>query len=77
MRLLIDLMGGEISPERVLAIAIDSFSCFTQIDKIIVIGQSKYKPSTLPDWVDFIEAEDFISHEDDPLLAIRKKKNLL
>ena len=79
MKIIVDGMGGDNAPLEIVKGAIDALNEYG-IDLLIVGDESKIneelsKYSYSKDRVEVIHADDIISNDDDPALAIRRKKN--
>lgn len=76
MRLAIDAMGGDNAPGEIVAGAMDAV---TQIDHlhITLIGdETKIKPLlTNPTNINIIHTDEVITGDDEPVRAVRRKKN--
>lgn len=79
MKIIVDGMGGDNSPVEIVKGAIDALKEY-DIDLIIVgkedLIKEELKKYQYPmDKVEVLNADDVITNEDDPALAIRRKKN--
>ena len=73
----IDLMGSENDPESILMAIFDAFLEHSEIE-LTLIGSSyleKKLPHNKPSDIHFTVSDTFIEIDDDPLYAIRRKKN--
>lgn len=79
MKIIVDGMGGDRGPEEIVKGCIDAINEFGI--NIVIVGKKeiieaeliKYKFSE--DLIDIIEANEVISNEEEPTIAIRRKKN--
>ncbi|NLY47112.1 MAG: phosphate acyltransferase PlsX [Tissierella sp.] len=79
MRIIVDGMGGDNAPVEIVKGAIDALNEY-DIDLIIVgkedlINKELEKYQYPKEKVEVLNADDVITNEDDPALAIRRKKN--
>ena len=79
MKIIVDGMGGDNAPVEIVKGAIDALKEYN-IDLIIVgkrhiINEELKKYDYPVDRVEVLDAEDIITNDDDPALAIRRKKN--
>ena len=79
MKIIVDGMGGDNAPIEIVKGAIDALKEYN-IDLIIVgkedlIKEELSKYDYPVDQVEILNADDVITNEDDPALAIRRKKN--
>ena len=79
MRIIVDGMGGDNAPTEIVKGSIDALNEYG-IDLLIVGDENKIreelaKYSYSEDRVEVLHADDIISNDDDPALAIRRKKN--
>lgn len=79
MKIIVDGMGGDNAPVEIVKGAIDALNEYG-IDLLIVgnkdkINEELSKYSYSKDRVEVLDADDIISNDDDPALAIRRKKN--
>jgi glycerol-3-phosphate acyltransferase PlsX len=70
MRIGVDLMGNENSPERLLAI-LEEMELPPGVE-LVAFGLPEYRSQAK---IDYVPAKEFISMEDAPLSALRKKKD--
>ena len=79
MKIIIDAMGGDKGPAEVVKGTIDAVKEYGI--KAIIVGKEDIiknelkKYDYLKDKVEIINADEVISNEDDPAVAIRRKKN--
>ncbi|MCK9443540.1 MAG: phosphate acyltransferase PlsX [Tissierellaceae bacterium] len=79
MKIIVDTMGGDRGPIEIIKGALDAIDEYG-IDVILVGDQilleSELKKTSYPkDKVEIIDAKDVITNEDDPSMAIRRKKD--
>ncbi len=78
MRIAIDAMGGDNAPKSNVEGAILAAERFNDIE-IILVGQeeeiSKYMPQNVPKTISIINATEIIYTEDEPVKAVRRKKD--
>ncbi|MGM8364174.1 phosphate acyltransferase PlsX [Virgibacillus sp. W0181] len=76
MRIAIDAMGGDHAPKEVVRGAMDAISQFNDI-KITLIGDEKQIKSYLTNDnnITIIHTDERITAEDEPVRAVRRKKN--
>jgi len=79
MKIIVDAMGGDNAPAAIVKGAIDASNEY-DIDLLIVgreeeILEELKKHNYKKDRVEVLNAEDVITNEDDPALAIRRKKD--
>src|SRR4051812_44575468 len=78
MRIGIDLMGSEESPQALFEAVLQICKEFDACYSFVVFVHSQLFPAiTLktPENIEFIEVSDVIEMDDAPLLAVRRKKN--
>ena len=79
MRIIVDGMGGDNAPVEIVKGAVDALKEYN-ID-IIIVGKENLIKDELKkydypeDKLEILDAQEIISNEDDPALAIRRKKN--
>ncbi|MFA7533044.1 MAG: phosphate--acyl-ACP acyltransferase, partial [Tissierellaceae bacterium] len=79
MKIIVDTMGGDRGPIEIIKGALDAIDEYG-IDVILVgdriLLESELKKTSYPkDKVEIIDAKDVITNEDDPSMAIRRKKD--
>lgn len=79
MRIIVDGMGGDNAPSEIVKACIDAVSEYKI--KVLLVGKSdiledELKKYNYPkDNVEILDAQDVITNDDDPALAIRRKKD--
>lgn len=79
MKIIVDAMGGDLAPIEIIKGSIDAVNELST--NIILVGnediiKEELKKYTYPkDKVEILKADDIISNDEDPSLAIRRKKN--
>lgn len=79
MRIIVDGMGGDKAPFEVVKGCVDAINKW-DIDILIVGKEEKIKEELLKykyplEKIDILDAKDVINNEDDPAIAIRRKKD--
>ena len=78
MKIAIDAMGGDYAPKEIVAGAIAAAQEHQDIE-IILVGQKPaieaHLPSELPSNLSIVHAEEVIESEDEPVRAVRRKKD--
>src|SRR5690625_234719 len=77
MKIVIDAMGGDHAPKSVVEGAMLAIESLDQIDEIVLVGdEEKIKPFlTNKDKISIIHTTEVIEPEDEPVRAVRRKKN--
>ncbi|WP_174613249.1 phosphate acyltransferase PlsX [Virgibacillus ihumii] len=76
MRIAIDAMGGDHAPEAIVSGALDAVSRVNDLNITLVGIESKMKPLiTDKKNITVIHADEVITSEDEPVRAVRRKKN--
>ena len=76
MRIAIDAMGGDHAPGAVVSGVMDAVSQINDLHITLVGDESKIKPLlTNTTNVDIIHTEEIITGDDEPVRAVRRKKN--
>lgn len=76
MKILVDAMGGDHAPDEIVQGAIDA-SNDSDIEIILVGNESKIKPylQASKKSIEIVNAEEIITYDEQPVAAIRKKKD--
>jgi glycerol-3-phosphate acyltransferase PlsX len=76
LKILVDAMGGDHAPEEIVKGAIDA-SNNPDIEIILVGNESKIKPylQASKKSIEIVNAEEIITYDEQPVAAIRKKKD--
>lgn len=76
MKLAIDAMGGDHAPKEIVRGAMEAVSEFEDISITLVGDEAKIKPFlTSSKNISIIHTEEVITSEDEPVRAVRRKKN--
>lgn len=76
MRIAIDAMGGDHAPEAIVSGVLDAVSRVNDLNITLVGNESKIKPLlTDSTSISIIHADEVITSEDEPVRAVRRKKN--
>lgn len=76
MRIAIDAMGGDHAPEEIVLGAIEATAEMGQLEIILVGDQEKINPLLPNDKpIEVIHTTEVISGDDEPVRAVRRKKN--
>ncbi|MUK89950.1 phosphate acyltransferase PlsX [Ornithinibacillus sp. L9] len=76
MRLAIDAMGGDHAPEEIVKGAMEAIEAIENVHITLVGDEDKIKPFlTNSKNIDIIHTTDMITAEDEPVRAVRRKKN--
>ena len=77
MKIVIDAMGGDHAPKSVVEGAMLAIESLDQIDEIVLVGdEEKIKPFlTNKDKISIIHTTEVIEPDDEPVRAVRRKKN--
>ena len=77
MKIVIDAMGGDHAPQSVVEGAMLAIESLDQIETITLVGdQDKIKPFLTNDHkISIIHTTEVISGDDEPVRAVRRKKN--
>jgi len=76
MKLAIDAMGGDHAPKEIVLGAMEAVSEFEDISITLVGDEAKIKPFlTSSKNITIIHTEEVITSEDEPVRAVRRKKN--
>lgn len=76
MKLAIDAMGGDHAPKEIVLGAMEAISKIDQLEIILVGDEQKIKPYLTSDKnISIVHTEEFITGEDEPVRAVRRKKN--
>lgn len=77
MKIAIDAMGGDYAPKEIVAGAVAAANEHHDVE-IILVGQKtaieEHLPATVPSNITIIHAEEVIESEDEPVRAVRRKK---
>ncbi|MUV40001.1 Glycerol-3-phosphate 1-O-acyltransferase [Lentibacillus sp. JNUCC-1] len=76
MKLAIDAMGGDHAPEQIVLGALDAVSDHEQLHITLIGDETKIKP-LVPEStsrIDIIHTDEVITAEDEPVRAVRRKK---
>ncbi|MFD2670151.1 phosphate acyltransferase PlsX [Marinicrinis sediminis] len=77
MRIAVDAMGGDQAPRSVVEGAVLAAQEYPQAEIMLVGHEAQIKqesPATLPGNIRIVHAEDKISSDDEPVRAVRRKK---
>lgn len=76
MKILVDAMGGDHAPEEIVQGAINA-SNDSDIEVVLVGNESKIKPylRASKKSIEIVNAEEIITYDEQPVAAIRKKKD--
>lgn len=76
MKLAIDAMGGDHAPKEIVLGAMEAISQFDDLTITLVGDESKIRQHlTNPKNISIIHTEEVITGEDEPVRAVRRKKN--
>lgn len=76
MKLAIDAMGGDHAPKEIVLGAMDAIEAIKDLEIILIGDQSKINPYLKKhSRINIIHTEEVITSEDEPVRAVRKKKN--
>ncbi|GAA0612545.1 phosphate acyltransferase PlsX [Virgibacillus siamensis] len=76
MRIAIDAMGGDHAPDEIVSGALDAVSRINDLNITLVGNEKKIKPLlTAKKNITIIHADEIITSEDEPVRAVRRKKN--
>lgn len=76
MKLAIDAMGGDHAPKEIVRGAVDAVSQFEDLFITLIGDETKIKPYlTSSENISIIHTEEVITGEDEPVRAVRRKKN--
>ncbi|MFD1850417.1 phosphate acyltransferase PlsX [Oceanobacillus bengalensis] len=76
MKLAIDAMGGDHAPTEIVLGAMDAISEIEDLHIVLVGDEAKIKPLlTNAKNIEVIHADEVITSEDEPVRAVRRKKN--
>ncbi|WP_248926411.1 phosphate acyltransferase PlsX [Paenibacillus hamazuiensis] len=77
MRIAIDAMGGDHAPDVIVQGAIEAAKEWTDTDIILVGDQAKIEPliSSMPSNIAIVHASEMIEPDDEPVKAVRRKKD--
>jgi phosphate acyltransferase len=76
MKLAIDAMGGDHAPEKIVQGAIKAIEQFSDIEIILVGNESKISQYlTNKERISIIHTEEVITGDDEPVRAVRRKKD--
>lgn len=76
MRIAIDAMGGDNAPEAIVQGAIDAVSEINNLHITLVGDEEKIKPYLTTDCkIDIIHTVEVITGDDEPVRAVKRKKN--
>lgn len=77
MRIALDAMGGDHAPKEIVAGAVAAASEIK--GKILLIGQReailKVHPGQMPSQIEIVDAPEVVAMDDEPVSAVRRKKN--
>lgn len=82
VKVAVDAMGGDNAPEEIVKGAVEAVKESDKI-QVILVGKEAVVKETLShydypkDRISVVHAEDVITNEEAPVMAIRRKKNLL
>lgn len=76
MRLAIDAMGGDNAPDEIVAGAMDAVSQIDHLHITLIGDETRIKPLlTNTKNIDIIHTDEVITADDEPVRAVRRKKN--
>lgn len=76
MKLAIDAMGGDHAPKEIVLGAMEAISEFEELSITLVGDEAQIKPHlSNPKNISMIHTEEVITGEDEPVRAVRRKKN--
>lgn len=76
MKLAIDAMGGDHAPKEIVLGAMDAIEAFKDLEIILIGDQTKINPFlSNQERITIIHTEEVITSDDEPVRAVRKKKN--
>lgn len=75
MRIAVDLMGGDLPPEKLLQAIIATAPMLSADDTLVVICAEEFAAQCIHLPIDVVTATQVIHHNDHPLEAIRKKSD--
>ncbi|MFD0711233.1 phosphate acyltransferase PlsX [Paenibacillus sp. GCM10027626] len=78
MRIAIDAMGGDHAPEQIVKGALDAAAAWTDVKLLLVGDQARIEAcmqGAKPGNVELVHASDVISPDDEPVKAVRRKKD--
>lgn len=76
MRLAVDAMGGDHAPKEIVLGAMDAASEIDSLEIVLYGDENKIKPHlNNTDNIDIVHTEEVITGEDEPVRAVRRKKN--
>ncbi|WP_338452018.1 phosphate acyltransferase PlsX [Niallia oryzisoli] len=76
MKIAIDAMGGDYAPKEIVLGAVKAVETFTDVQIVLVGDEKKIKEFIKEnDRISIIHTEEVISGEDEPVRAVRRKKN--
>lgn len=77
MKLAIDAMGGDHAPEQIVKGAVKAVQHFNDIEVVLIGDENKITPflSEKNPKISIIHTEEVITGEDEPVRAVRRKKN--
>lgn len=76
MKLAIDAMGGDHAPNEIVLGVMDAIQEFNDLEITLIGDESKIKPVlTNPNNISIMHTTEMITSEDEPVRAVRKKKN--
>ena len=74
-RIGVDLMGSDAAPGTLLKAVVALSSTLPKNIRLVLLGSSRlFLENSLPNSIEAISAKEVISMEDDPLIAVRRKK---
>ncbi|MGP4080267.1 phosphate acyltransferase PlsX [Pseudalkalibacillus sp. R45] len=75
MRIAIDAMGGDNAPEQIVLGAIEAVNQYTDLEVTLVGDENEIKKNlTRSDRISILHTSEKISSEDEPVRAVRRKK---
>lgn len=78
MRIAIDAMGGDYAPEQIVVGAIAAAKEYSDVEILLVGDEAQIKahaPEGLPSNITIVHATEVIESEDEPVRAVRRKKD--
>lgn len=76
MRLAIDAMGGDHAPDEIVSGAMDAITQINNLHITLIGDEAKIKPLlTNTTNIDIIHTDEVITADDEPVKAVRRKKN--
>lgn len=78
MRIAIDAMGGDYAPEQIVVGAIAAAKEYSDVEILLVGDETQIKahaPEGLPSNITIVHATEVIESEDEPVRAVRRKKD--